>query len=206
MKNLEQYKEQIETAITHFEKKTKTELIVAVCPKADPYPAVAFRVSIFCATLIISIFSLFFKIHEPFYLILIYLSLMILFYFLAPYLRIDHFFTSKMEIERETQEKAKEVFLKFHSKGNTDRAILFFLSLWERKIHLLVGSELKAHLTPEELQEVIHEMSPLFKSSQFGHGLLNGIRRLEMVVKDEYVASHDEHMVSRFGDHIHFIE
>lgn len=176
----------IEESIASFEEKTKTELLIAIANKSDPYPASILRFSIL-STFALSFFaSLGVEFKDS---LLLIISMFILFLILLLIGRIPFFrnlFLSKKEMEREVHEKAFEVFnQRVHSKIATRKNILFYISKLERKFVILFDEEVKKELPKETLNGLVSQVKENFSKKEFFQGLNNSIEIISEALKKE---------------------
>lgn len=196
-------KKNIENSISKFEKNTSCELIVVIAKKSDPYNQAAWRGAFLISTILSSGIIFSGLIHDLFWFYLIHIVQFIILLEILPLMNADRYFCHRKEINRETEEKAQEAFLRFHQKHNLQRSVLFFLSLWERKIQILVGEELKYKLSENELEKTIQTLIPEFKKSEFPSGIIKGIQFLEEKIIEK--APSKTTFESSVDNHIHFI-
>ncbi len=196
-------KKNIETSISTFEKNTSCELILVICKRSDPYNQAAWRGAFVISMILSAGILLSGLIHDLFWFYLIHIGQFVLLLEILPWMNADRYFCHRKEMNRETEEKAQEAFLRFHQKHNLQRSVLFFLSLWERKIQILVGEELKYKLSENELEETIRTLIPEFKKSDFPSGIIKGIQFLEEKIIEK--APSKKSFESSVENHIHFI-
>jgi|GEM_PF-3810938 len=146
----------INELIQKYELETGSELTVVVTDKSDPYPAATLRGSLFTSLLTTLLISSYF--HFTFEIGLLFILIFISFFHLViKRTNLDYFFVTQVEKDRESLEKAKELFLEKAILKTQHRLNSFiFMSIFERKIYILVDQNLKQKVSDSELKEIIN--------------------------------------------------
>ncbi|MFP5459404.1 MAG: hypothetical protein ACLGG7_11775 [Bacteriovoracia bacterium] len=173
----------ISEKIRSFEAKTGFELIVAAAESSDPYPGANWRGGLILG-LIVSSLLLHFYAFEPRSLEVLLVGAVILACtMIVKYTGLSRIFHLNSETERETSEKAAELFSHFHAKDlGHEASVLLFFSFRERKIHLLVDSYLKEKLDQQDLLEIITLIRLHFRSQHIELGIEKAVETLEAKV------------------------
>lgn len=173
----------IEKNIQKFEETTGYELIVAAAQSSDPYPGAAWRGGVLIGLLIAGLVFHHYEIHPRSFEILATGVLIVAAVWGLRLSGLYRYFVMRGEAERETTEKAAEMFSHFQSQNLGHQAsILMFFSLNEHKIHLLVDSELKDKLPQQDLNEIVALMAVHFKQGNYSTGLEASVATLEQKV------------------------
>ncbi|MEX1099864.1 MAG: hypothetical protein WEB87_05530, partial [Bacteriovoracaceae bacterium] len=88
------------------------------------------------------------------------------------------------EVDREVSEKAVEVFFTYCSEksGHSNEALIY-TSLFEKKIEVLVGTNLKERLSQNDLEEVVSIIKDDFSHKNYLQAYRRAIASLEEKVK-----------------------
>lgn len=170
----------VDQKIQQFEENTGYELIVAGTSSSDPYPGAYWRGGVLLGLLLSGVIFHFYEIH-PHSLEILITGVTILAAVAGLCVsQLHRYFVVPAEAQRETSEKAAELFSHFQSQNLGHQAsILLFFSLQEHKIHLLVDSELKVKLSQEDLNETVRLMIPHFKQRNYVQGISASVATLE---------------------------
>lgn len=173
----------IEKKIQAFEEETGFELIVAATDVSDPYPGAAWRGGVLLGLLVAGVIFHFYEIEPRSMEILVCAGLIVLMTWILRVSGLLRYFVLPSEALRETAEKAAEVFSRFQSeKLGHQASILMFFSMCERKIHLLVDSELKEKLSQQDLDETVMLMSSHFKEKHYAEGVETSVTTLQQKI------------------------
>lgn len=172
--------QQIEKRIGSFEANTGLELIVVATRTSDPYPGAYWRGGLLIGTLLAFVLFHYYEFHPHTWEIATTALLIALSAHILRLTQFHRFFITLPEGARESSEKAAQAFSHFQSqsKGH-DASILVFFSMFERKIHLLVGRELKDKLSQEDLDQTVQLMTTHFKQGKYAQGIEASIASLE---------------------------
>lgn len=196
----------IEDKIKTFEKNTGCELLVVFANSSDDYPAAALRVGIIAGFILTFIFSLFFEFHHSY----LWPVAMIIFTFIMTWVghfpSIKRFALSDIETNRESMEKAIELF---HTLGTSRVShkvtAMLMVSILEKKIIVLVDEKLKSEITQAELDELVHIMQKHFKSGNMGLGFVQSIESLQEKILKDFGGKVSDATTSELKDIIHFV-
>lgn len=178
---------QIEEKIKSFEDETGSELIVCVAKACDPYPAAILRFAIIAAFVTSFLASLYLDFAFNYYLILLQFLLLIVFIFVGRTSAVKKYALSQVETEREVDEKALELFFLLGSSQTTHRSSIFLLvSLFEKRIKLLVGRDIKEKLSQEDLDDIVQTIQSEFKRKLFFSGLTKAIDTISVDIKKNF--------------------
>lgn len=173
----------IEKKIQSFEDETGFELIVAATDVSDPYPGAAWRGGVLLGLLVAGVVFHFYEIEPRSMEIVLCGAFILLMTWVLRTSGLLKYFVLPSEAERETGEKAAEAFSHFQSeKLGHQASILMFFSMTERKIHLLVDSELKEKLSQQDLDETVMLMSSHFKEKKYADGVEASVTTLQQKI------------------------
>jgi uncharacterized membrane protein len=198
--------ELVESRIKTFEDQTGCELLVVVARESDQYPAAVWRFSFISTFISIFIFSLFYEFHYAFIWPLAFGGLSLIMLYVGRLKWPKQLSLSDIETDRETEEKALEVF---HTLGTSKVShkvtAMIMVSLLERKIFVLVDEKLKEQITQEEIESLISLMKMSFKQGNMTQGLLESITSLEKKVLQDFNGRITEFTANELSNKIHFI-
>ena len=173
--------------ITEAEKRTGTQIVVAVIQRSDSYlelPWKAFALGVSIAGLLVFIFDLLWPgwYSQTAVLISVVTILMtgIISALLSLYIpKFARFFLAAHRAEVEVRQYAKSLFLS-HELFATQRrtGILLLVSLFERQVILLPDTGLSKRLNQKAMQKIIAQMTPPLASGQVTRALENGLIKL----------------------------
>lgn len=146
----------IKSKVEEFENQTGAELVVAIANESDPYPGAVVRISIFLALFATLILSYIVEFAYPY---LYVISQFVLTFLFLPVGRIKALKSMALvdsEVQREVGEKAVETFFVHCSEksGHSNEALIY-TSLFEKRIEVLVGKNLKEKLPQETLDSIV---------------------------------------------------
>lgn len=177
---------QAEDNIRRFEANTGYELIVAAVPVSDPYPGAAWRGGLLLGTLAAGLWLHFYELDPRSLEVLLVGVCSVMATGLLRVFGLHRFFLWFREADRETEEKAAELFSRFQSKDLGHQAsILLFFSLAERRIHLLVEQELAQKVPQADLDEIVLALHTPFRKGDFGAGIAASVDVLERKILDK---------------------
>lgn len=176
----------VEDRIRLFEEKTGCELLLVVAKESDEYPGATWRFGVISAFVLSFCFSLFYEFHHSTLWPVLFIVTTGLMVFLGRFHWAKKFALSEREADRETFEKAVEIF---HTRGTTKVGhkvtAMIMASILEKKITVLIDEKLKEEITQQELDQLVHIMKPHFKKGDMGAGFIQSIDALEeKILKD----------------------
>lgn len=176
----------VQDRLRAFEKKTGCELLLIVAKAADEYPGASWRFGVIAATLTSVIFGYFFEFQHQLSWPLFFIVLTMCFVFVGNYQFFKRFALNSQEVDRETQEKAIELFHTLgSSKVSHKQTALILASVLEKRIVVLVDEKLKTELSQDELDHLVTIMQPHFKKGDMARGFISSIEALEeKILKD----------------------
>ncbi|MGE3610499.1 MAG: TPM domain-containing protein [Bacteriovoracaceae bacterium] len=197
----------IENKIKSFEEKTGCELLLVVTNASDPYPGASWRFGVFSSFMMTLIFSYYFEFHHAIFWPVTFFITTLLLTSLGNYSFLKRLALSSWEIERETREKATELF---HTLGTSKVGhkvtAMICISVLERKIHILVDETLKEKMIQTELDQLIDVMKNHFQDQKMSEGLHKSIEILEEKILTKFQGKASNVNVSELSDTIHFIK
>lgn len=177
----------IKEKVRDFEDATGAELVVAVANESDPYPGAVVRISIFLALFATLILSYIVEFAYPY---LYVISQFILTFLFLPLGRIKAFKSLALvgsEVDREVTEKAIEVFYTHCSeKSSHSNETLIYTSLFEKRIQVLVGANLKDKLPQEILDSIVHLIKEDFSKKNYAEAYEKAIALLQEKVLEAF--------------------
>lgn len=175
--------QEISEKIKRFEATTGFELIVAAAETSDPYPGANWRGGLILGLFFSSLLLHFYALEPRSLEVLLVGAIILVSTIIVKFTGLSRVFHLNSETERETSEKAAELFSHFHSRDlGHEASVLLFFSFREHKIHLLVDSTLKQKLTQEDLLEIIGLIRLHFRSQHIALGIEKAIETLEAKV------------------------
>lgn len=184
----------IEQAISDFEKDLDFEFIPVIARKSSYVEHISWVISLLLLVLSIGLIDWIFAyyLHDswlskwPFYVAAPILSFG-LGVFLDKLDIVDRFFITKAERARQVQEKAELLFYRkrlheLHSKN----ALLLYISVMERQIVLFHDPSMKFEKIQQIEEELLSALQSSFKKSQFEEGLLAAIAHLKKSLQPHF--------------------
>ncbi|MBG59673.1 MAG: hypothetical protein CME67_04105 [Halobacteriovoraceae bacterium] len=172
--------QQLKERVAQFENNTGAELVLAVANESDPYPGAVLRSALFLSfftTLLLSYFI------EFGYSYLYIVSQLILTFLFLPLSRMKLFKSWALvdsEVDREVKEKALEVFFTHCSeKASHSNETLIYTSLYEKRIEVLVGKNIKEKILQEDLEEIVNKIKDGFGKKSYLKAYRDGLELLE---------------------------
>lgn len=179
--------QEIKESVVEFENNTGAELVVGITHESDPYPGAVVRISIFLALFTTLLLSYVVEFAYPYFYILVQFLLTFLFLPLGRIKAIKGLALVDSEVEREVGEKAVEVFFTHCSeKASHSNEVLIYTSLFEKKIEILVGKNLKEKLSQETLNSVLAIIQEDFKQKQYANAYKRAIKELETKILEVF--------------------
>lgn len=176
----------VEARLRHFEEKTGCELLLVVAEQSDEYPAAPFRFSLLAAFLFNLVFSHYLEFQYAELWPVLFFVTFIFFLWIGRFSSVKKFALADWEVERETKEKAVELF---HTEGSSrvshQVTAMIMISVLERQIHVLVDKTLKEQISQQELDDLIIIMQTHFRTGNMALGFTESIASLEeKILKD----------------------
>lgn len=170
----------LEERIHKLEEETGAELIVVFLKSADNYLSAPLLIATFFTFLTTLMLSTLVSFSHEYFLIVLQIPLFYLFFSLG---RIPFFkrqAVSDAKKEEEFNEKAQALFLELGVNRTTDRVgSLLVLSLFERRIRLLVDEKLAHSISQAELDGFVQTLIPHFREKHYFDGLSNSLDLIE---------------------------
>lgn len=187
----DQDRARLDGLIAEMEKRTKTQIVLAVINRCDNYaelPWIAFALGASLAGLLVLIFYPSFYSWSPGITGLITVSSILgagaifaVLTVLAP--GMGKLFLSSHRAETEVRQYAESLFLNRELFNTSQRTgILFLVSVFERKIVILPDKGIQEKLNENELNGIIAVMAPLLKRHRVRKAFESGLARLTKVV------------------------
>lgn len=176
----------VETRLRQFEENTGCELLLVVASQSDEYPAAPFRFGLVTSFLFNLAFSHYFEFeHAELWPVMFFITFLV-FTWIGKFPAIRKFALSDWEVDRETREKAVELF---HTEGSSrvthQVTAMIMVSVFERQIHVLVDNVLKTRISQQELDDLILIMQKHFREGNMALGFTDSIKSLEeKILKD----------------------
>lgn len=177
----------IKERVESFENNTGAELVVAIAHESDPYPGAVMRISLLMALFASLLLSYVVEFAYAYLYILAQFFFTFLFLPLGRISSIKSLALVSSEIDREVSEKAIEVFFTHCSaKSSHSNEILLYTSLFEKKIEVLVGENLKDKLGQETLDSIVSIVQEDFGKKKYHDAYTRAITLLEEKVMTEF--------------------
>ncbi|MES2527570.1 MAG: hypothetical protein V4598_10800 [Bdellovibrionota bacterium] len=176
----------VEARLRKFEENTGCELLLVVAGSSDEYPAAPFRFGLVASFLFNLVFSHYFEFQHAELWPIMFLATFLIFTFIGKYPAIRKFALSEWEVNRESKEKAIELF---HTQGTSrvthQVTAMIMVSVFERQIHVLVDKTLKEQISQQELDDLVIIMQTHFRAGNMALGFTESIQSLEeKILKD----------------------
>lgn len=155
----------IEALITSCEQKTDAEFVPVVVKQSDLYPAAHFRLALFLGLLIpIGLYYLPWTFYDPIWYLYVQLPALIAGYLLAYHRKLKRIFSTRFEMTEEVRQRAQEFFLTNGLHATSKRsAILIFVSLLERRIEIIVDTNVINALSVGERKTLLRDKIKFFQ-------------------------------------------
>lgn len=183
---------QLDKLVLEAEKRTKTQIVLAVINRSDSYmelPWKAFALGASLAGLLIFILNLLIKSWMPLMTNLIVVAIILACGFVFALLSVAlpgfaRGFLLEHRSEEEVRQYAESLFLSrelFATSGRT--GILMLVSLFERKVMILPDKGLKDLLTAESMQDIIGVMTSFLGKKKIYDAFEAGLSRLSNILE-----------------------
>lgn len=196
----------IEERLKVFEMNTGCDLLLVVAKNSDQYAVAPWRFSVFSSCIALYIFSLYSNFSLPYYYPISFSLLLFLTYFIGKISFVKKIFVKDEEIDQECHEYAIKNFYQLGiSKIAHKVTAMIMVSLWEKRISVLVDSTLKEKISQEELDELVDMMKIHFKKNDYRNGFIASIDSLEKKILKDFGGKVTELNVRELSDKVHFI-
>lgn len=182
-----QDKDLIERAITNFEEKTGCEMLLIVTDTCDDYPAASLRFGLFATLATTLVLSYFLEFHYGFVWPLLFFVFTLLFSWLGQMDTFKRFGLSDIEVNRECQEKAIELFYTLgSSKVSHKVTAMLLISELERKFEILVDETLKEKISATDLEQLVQVIQKNFRGHEPAKGIIEGLEIFEKKILNSF--------------------
>ena len=182
---------QLDKLIIETEKRTKTQIVLAVIKRSDTYaelPWKAFALGASVAGLLLFILDMSLYDWYPKFMLLIAVAgtlasgaLFTLLTVMIP--AFAKLFLPSHRAEVEVQQYAESMFLNRELFATSKRTgILLLVSLFERRIVILPDKGLDNQLKENDIQNIIKAMTPLLKRKEINKAFEAGLKRLSSIL------------------------
>ncbi len=196
----------VEARLRKFEENTGCELLLVVAGSSDEYPAAPFRFGLVASFLFNLVFSHYFEFQHAELWPIMFLVTFLIFTFIGKYPVIRKFALSEWEVNRESKEKAIELF---HTQGTSrvthQVTAMIMVSVFERQIHVLVDKTLKEQISQQELDDLIIIMQTHFRAGNMALGFTESIQSLEEKILKDFGGKVSEKHPGELKDSILFL-
>ena len=192
----QQEQQQINELVTEVEAKSGAQVLVAVIGKADAYPEIpwkAFAVGAAVAALFVMAEALLHpdwaSLHSVVFDVVVVLgagaALGLLTIVAPPLARL---FLDRLSAETEVRQYAQAMFLERGVFQTHDRiGVLVLVSLFERNVVILPDTGIRRHVTGEQIESVIAQMTPLLAERRIVAAAKTGLTALAALLHDKLV-------------------
>lgn len=170
----------LETRINRLEEETGAELIVTILKSSDNYLHAPLMIGAFFTFLTTLMLSTLMSFSHEYILIILQIPLFIIFFSIGriPFFKIQA--VSDAKKTEEFNEKAQTLFLELGVNQTKERiGSLLVISLFERKIRLLVDEKLAKEISQNELDQFVQKLIPHFRKNEFYEGLSESLTLIE---------------------------
>lgn len=190
----EQEQQQINELVAEVEAKSGAQVLVAVIGKADAYPEIpwkAFAVGAAVAALFVAVKELLHldwaSMHSVVFDVVVVLgagaALGLLTIFAPPLARL---FLDRLRAETEVRQYAQALFLERGVFQTHERiGVLVLVSLFERKVVILPDAGIRRHVTDEQIESVIAQMTPLLAERRIVAAAKAGLTALAALLHEK---------------------
>lgn len=184
--NIEE-RNRLDRHIADAEKRTGAQIVLAIIERSDSYaelPWKAFALGASLSGLVVGVMNLTSHLTAVFPAIVMMLAagagLALLCIFVPDFSRL---FLNLHRADVETRQYAESLFLSRQLFSTHDRkAVLFLLSLFERRIVVLPDTGLAGRLNQEAVEKIIENMRVYLKAGQTARALEAGLDKLEEII------------------------
>ena len=197
----------LEARIHKLEDETGAEIIVAILKSADNYLHAPLMIAAFFTFLTTLMLSTLMSFSHEYLLIVIQIPLFMLFFSLGkiPFFKMQA--VSDAKKTEEFNEKAQALFLELGVNQTKERVgSLLVVSLFERKIRLLVDEKLAKEISQKELDQFVQTLIPHFKNSEFYLGLSESLVLIEKKYRELFPQKLDRKSSDELPDTIRWFD
>jgi len=170
----------IESAISGFEEKTGCEMLLIVTDTCDDYPAASLRFGLFATLASTLVLSYFLEFHHGYIWPILFFISALLFTWLGQIDIFKRLGLSDVEVNRECQEKAIELFYTLGStKVSHKVTAMLLISELERKFEILVDEKLKEKISDKDLADLVEVIQKNFKAHAPAKGIQESLGLFE---------------------------
>lgn len=196
----------IEERLKKFELNTGCDLLLIIAQQSDKYSVAPWRFSVLTSCFTLYLFSLYSDFLHAYYWPISFSLLLFSTHFLGRFNFFKKFFIKEDEIDHECYEfSVKNFYTLGLSKTTQKVTAMIMVSLFEKKITVLIDELLKEKITQEELDELVKIMQIHFKKDDFKNGWLASINSLEDKILKDFEGKVSDQNQSQLSDKIHFI-
>jgi putative membrane protein len=188
----DQDRSRLDQLIVEAEKRTKTQIVLAVVKRSDSYAELPWKAFALGATLsglkIVILDQLSYAWLMPWTSLVAVAGVLVggAFFALLAILwpEFARLFLSIQRAETETRQYAESLFLSRELFATTGRkGVLLMVGLFERRVILLPDKGLGDRLTGDAMKDVIAAMTPLLKRKQVANALETGLEKLTRILE-----------------------
>ena len=187
-------KEKIAAAIGEVEKTTAGEIAVMVVDQSDSYPEGNILAGLIPGCLMAYVLTQFSFGDSLTYFLLLLAGFFLFFFFLANRLPVlKRMFIPGNRLLEMVREQAMQAFYEkglHHTRDAT--GVLFFISLFERRLWILADEGVDSKITPDELQTYAREMAEGIRQGRAAEILCREISGLGKVLAEHFPAREDD--------------
>jgi putative membrane protein len=186
--------ESISGAIAEVESKTSGEVAVMVVDQSDTYPEGQILAGFFFGSLLALVATELFWNASLWVFVVISFVLMPLCGWLVHYLpRVKRFFTPDVRLELRVQQRALTAFYeKGLYKTRDESGVLFFISLFERKVRVLADKGIYEKIRQEALQTYASDIALGVKAGRAAEILCHQIKSVGQVLAGQFPVKPDD--------------
>lgn len=197
---------EIEHRLVTFESNTGCDLLLVEAKSSDKYVVAPWRFGVILSCLIILVFSLFYNFSMAYHWSIFVCLLLFVTIALGHLDIIKRFVITDDEINHECYENAIKYFYTLGlSKVHHRVVAMIMVSLFEKKITVLVDSKLQERISQTELDELVSIMQKHFKVCDMKQGWIASIHALEQKIIKDFEGKVSPLEVSELSNHIHFV-
>jgi uncharacterized membrane protein len=192
--------------IISFEKNTGCDLLIVIAKSSNNYAVAPWRFGVLISCLCIMMLSPFINFTQVYYWSISVCLLLFSTIALGSLPPIKRFLITESEIDEECYENAlKQFYTLGLSKVKHRVTAMIMVSLFERKITVLVDEKLKTQLTQAELDELVTIMQKHFKGSEMKKGWIESITSLEQKILKDFGGRVSSLDVTELSNQIYYV-